>query len=45
MNVDGENLRQFSEAGNNSHGKSFSPDTNWIVFSAYTDWANKNMQL
>jgi TolB protein len=42
MNVDGSNLRRISEAGNNSQGESFSPDGDWIVFSAYTDVANKN---
>jgi len=31
MNVDGSNLHQVSEPGNNSQGESFSPDGEWIV--------------
>ena len=42
MNLDGSSLHQISQAGNNSQGESFSPDGEWIVFSAYTDVANKN---
>jgi len=41
MNVDGSNLHKFSD-GNNSQGASFSPDGEWIAFTAYTDVANKN---
>ena len=42
MNVDGSSLHQVSEPGNNSQGESFSPDGEWIAFSAYTDVANRN---
>jgi TolB protein len=42
MKLDGNDLHQISEAGNNSQGESFSPDGKWIVFSAYTDVANRN---
>jgi Tol biopolymer transport system component len=42
MDVDGNNLQQISHPGENSQGESFSPDGQWIVYSAYTDVANKN---
>lgn len=42
MNVDGSDLHQISEPGFNAQGESFSPDGEWIVYSAYTDVANKN---
>lgn len=37
MDVDGSNLRQVSPNGGNSQGPSFSPDGQWIVFTAYFD--------
>jgi Tol biopolymer transport system component len=42
MNKDGSNLAQFSD-GNNSQGASFSPDGEWVAFTAYTDVANKDL--
>lgn len=42
MNMDGTNLHQVSQAGNNSQGESFSPDGEWIAFTAYTDVENRN---
>jgi TolB protein len=42
MNTDGSSLHQVSQPGNNSQGESFSPDGDWIAFSAYTDVANRN---
>ena len=41
MDVHGNDLHKFSD-GNNSQGASFSPDGQWITFTAYTDVANKN---
>ena len=41
MNLDGSNLHKFSD-GNNSQGTSFSPDGEWIAFTAYTDVVNKD---
>jgi TolB protein len=41
INTDGSHLTKFS-AGNNSQGGSFSPDGEWIAFTAYTDVANKD---
>jgi Tol biopolymer transport system component len=41
MNADGSNLHKFSD-GDNAQGASFSPDGQWIAFTAYTDVANKN---
>ncbi|MDQ2691837.1 MAG: hypothetical protein M3Y68_07395, partial [Chloroflexota bacterium] len=35
-------LHQISEPGFNSQGESFSPDGEWLVYSGYTDVANKN---
>lgn len=37
MNTDGSNLRQLTPAGGNSQGPSFSPDGNWVAFTAYFD--------
>ncbi len=37
MNSDGSGLRQVSPPGGNSQGPSFSPDGNWIAFTAYFD--------
>ena len=42
MNVGGSDLHQISEPGFNSQGESFSPDGEWIVYSGYTDVANRN---
>ena len=42
MNVDGNNLKKFSN-GNNSQGASFSPDGKWIVFTAYAKLANRDL--
>jgi TolB protein len=42
MNVDGNNLKKFSD-GNNSQGASFSPDGKWIVFTAYANLANRDL--
>lgn len=41
MNVDGSGLQRITE-GDNSQGQSFSPDGEWIAYTAYTDVANKN---
>jgi len=41
MKADGSSLNKFSD-GNNAQGASFSPDGQWIAFTAYTDVANKN---
>ena len=37
MNPDGSGLRQVGLAGGNSQGPSFSPDGEWIAFTAYFD--------
>ncbi len=37
MNLNGSNSRQVSPAGGNSQGPSFSPDGQWIAFTAYFD--------
>ncbi len=37
MNTDGSNLRQLTPTGGNSQGPSFSPDGNWVAFTAYFD--------
>ena len=42
MNADGSSLQQISQPGKNAQGESFSPDGEWIAFSAYTDVANRN---
>lgn len=41
MNVDGSNRNQISN-GENAQGQSFSPDGEWIAYTAYTDVANKD---
>jgi TolB protein len=40
MNPDGSNQHQISPRGGNSQGPSFSPDGQWIVFTAYFDKFN-----
>jgi TolB protein len=40
MNVDGSNVRQFTPTGGNGQGASFSPDGQWVVFTAYYDHPN-----
>jgi acylaminoacyl-peptidase len=35
LNPDGSDLHQISPAGGNSQGPSFSPDGNWVAFTAY----------
>ena len=42
MDVDGNNLKRLSN-GNNSQGASFSPDGQWIVFTAYANLANRDL--
>ncbi len=37
MNADGSNVRQITPSGGNSQGPSFSPDGNWVTFTAYFD--------
>ncbi len=37
MNPDGSNVRQITPAGGNSQGPSFSPDGQWVAFTAYFD--------
>lgn len=37
MNADGSNQHQVSPPGGNSQGPSFSPDGQWIAFTAYFD--------
>ena len=37
LNADGSNVRQVSPSGGNSQGPSFSPDGQWIAFTAYFD--------
>jgi Tol biopolymer transport system component len=41
MNLDGSGLQKFSN-GDNAQGASFSPDGEWIAFTAYTDVANRD---
>jgi Tol biopolymer transport system component len=41
MNLDGSNLHKLSK-GDNAQGETFSPDGQWIAYTAYTDVANKN---
>lgn len=41
MNFDGSHLAKFTN-GNNSQGASFSPNGQWIAFTAYTDVANQD---
>jgi Tol biopolymer transport system component len=40
MNSDGTNQHQVSPSGGNSQGPSFSPDGQWIAFTAYFDKLN-----
>lgn len=40
MQADGSGVRQLSPAGGNSQGPSFSPDGQWIAFTAYFDKFN-----
>ena len=37
MNADGSNVRQLTPSGGNSQGPSFSPDSEWVAFTAYFD--------
>jgi Tol biopolymer transport system component len=37
LNADGTNARVLSPAGGNSQGPSFSPDGQWVAFTAYYD--------
>lgn len=37
LNEDGSDLRQITPEGGNSQGPSFSPDGNWVTFTAYFD--------
>jgi Tol biopolymer transport system component len=37
MNADGSNARQLTPSGGNSQGPSFSPDGQWVAFTAYFD--------
>jgi TolB protein len=37
MHVDGSDLRQITPTGGNSQGPSFSPDGQWVTFTAYFD--------
>lgn len=37
MNADGSNVQQITPSGGNSQGPSFSPDGNWVTFTAYFD--------
>lgn len=40
LNLDGSNQRQVSPSGGNSQGPGFSPDGQWIAFTAYFDHFN-----
>lgn len=40
MNADGSNVHQITPSGGNSQGPSFSPDGNWVTFTAYFDHYN-----
>ena len=43
MNPDGSDLHQITPSGGNSQGPSFSPDGQWVAFTAYYDaYANNN---
>lgn len=42
MNSDGSNLKQLSPSGGNSQGPSFSPDGQWVAFTAYFDSIGNN---
>lgn len=41
MDVNGQNLHKISN-GDNAQGQSFSPDGEWIAYTAYTDVANRD---
>ena len=41
MNADGSDLHRVSPPGGNSQGPAFSPDGNWIAFTAYFDKMNE----
>ena len=40
MNADGSNAHVLSPVGGNSQGPSFSPDSQWVTFTAYFDHPN-----
>ncbi|MEI7846837.1 MAG: hypothetical protein WCK35_13635 [Chloroflexota bacterium] len=42
LNADGSNLHQITPPGGNSQGPSFSPDGQWVAFTAYYDSIGKN---
>jgi len=42
MDTSGKDLHQVSQAGFNAQGASFSPDGNWIAFTAYTNVTDKD---
>jgi TolB protein len=42
MDPDGSNLRQITPSGGNSQGPSFSPDGQWVAFTAYFDAIGNN---
>ncbi len=42
MNADGSNVHQITPSGGNSQGPSFSPDGNWVAFTAYFDHYGDN---
>jgi TolB protein len=42
MNADGSDVHQISQAGGNSQGPSFSPDGQWVAFTAYFNAIGNN---
>jgi Tol biopolymer transport system component len=42
MNADGSDLHQITSPGGNSQGPSFSPDGQWVAFTAYFDAPGNN---
>jgi len=42
MNADGSDARMISPTGGNSQGASFSPDGQWVTFTAYFDHPNED---
>jgi len=44
MNGNGSNLHKVSPAGTNSQAASFSPDGQWLAFTAYTNVAGKDQR-
>jgi TolB protein len=42
MNADGSDLHQITPPGGNSQGPSFSPDGQWVAFTAYFNAAGNN---